>query len=145
MITLDQIDDLGSRLEEADKSYGYQLDLTNELDALAGDFTETDILKIVLWKLNRYVGVGEELRASINNLRTEYSLDKAERVLRSLLACKGVNLPMASAILRFSVPHHLQIIDQRVYRILTGQLLKVPRSEEEKVGMYFNYLHPFTA
>lgn len=141
MTTLDEIEDISSQIEKADKRYNYQSDLTKELDNITGSLSGLDILKIILWKLNRYVSVNEQLLSAINNLRTNYSIDNAKTVLRSLLRCKGVNLPVASAILRFTVPDQLQIIDQRAYRILTRKTLTLPKSEDEKVSLYFDYIY----
>ncbi|MFL5789387.1 MAG: hypothetical protein ACJ748_15110 [Flavisolibacter sp.] len=140
MNTLDNIGNLDSKINHARDRYVYQKDLTDHLDGITGDFTELEILKIVLWKLNRYVEVDECLRASINDLKRQYSTDAAKAVLVTLLGCHGIDLPMASAILRFAVPDHLQIIDQRAYRILTGEKLKLTKSIEEKVRLYFEYI-----
>lgn len=140
MNTLDNIDKLSSKINDARDRYVYQKDLTDQLDGITGDFTEVEILKIILWKLNRYVQIDDSLRTSINDLKRQYSTDGAKQVLASLLACRGVDLPMASAILRFAVPEHLQIIDQRAYRILTGKKLILSKSINEKVRLYFDYI-----
>lgn len=141
MNTLDNIEDLSRKIERASINYNYQEALTDDLDNITGDLSEVDVLKIILWKLNRYVLVNEPLRASVNDLKRHYSINNAETVLRSLLNCRGVNLPMASAILRFAVPNHLQVIDQRAYRILTGKNLSLPKSVDEKITLYFDYIH----
>jgi thermostable 8-oxoguanine DNA glycosylase len=140
IIKLDSIQDLSTEIEKAENSYDYQEDLTKELDNITDDLNELDILKIVLWKLNRYVLVNEQLRAAINGLRKNYSINKATIVLETLLDCKGVNLPMASSILRFAAPNHFQIIDQRAYRILTGKPLQLSKSKSERISLYFDYI-----
>lgn len=140
MNTLDDIENLSTRIENAKAAYSYQKDLTVHLDNIPGDLAEVDILKVVLWKLNRYVQVEETLRNSINDLKRQYSTDDAKVVLRALLTCRGIDLPMASAILRFAVPDYLQIIDQRAYRILTGKKLTLPKSIDQKVRLYFDYI-----
>ncbi len=40
-------------IESAKSTYKYQPTLTAKFDAHVGDFTETTILEIVLWKTNR--------------------------------------------------------------------------------------------
>lgn len=140
MKKLDDIENLAAKVEMAQKSYNYQKDLTDELDQLTGDFSEVDILKIVLWKLNRYVDVKHDLITAINELKKEYSTEQAKEVLGTLLACRGIDLPMASTILRFAVPDELQILDQRAYRILVGDTFKLPRLIEDKIRTYFDYI-----
>lgn len=62
-----------------------------------------------------------------------------------MLGCSGVQLPMASTFLRFRNPRLFQIIDQHVYRLLTGKELSLPlsnlHSNKEKIcQFYFSYL-----
>lgn len=140
MNTLDNLDNLEIKINNARARYKYQKGLTDYLDGITSDFTELEILKIILWKLNRYVQIDEVLRVSINDLKRQYSIDAAKAVLTTLLACRGIDLPMASAILRFAVPDHLQIIDQRAYRILTGKKLILTKSIDERVRLYFEYI-----
>ena len=47
---------------------------------------------------------------------------------------------MASTILRFAVPEELQILDQRAYRVLTGDTFKLPKLVDEKIRIYFEYI-----
>lgn len=49
---------------------------------------------------------------------------------------------MVSTVLRFALPNHFQIIDQRVYRIITPEehILKLPHNKDKKVELYFDYL-----
>jgi len=47
---------------------------------------------------------------------------------------------MASTILRFKNKRLYQIIDQRVYRIIYGKTLKLPRSVDDQITLYFEYL-----
>ena len=48
---------------------------------------------------------------------------------------------MASTVLRFACPEHLQIIDQRVYRFITqDDKLKLPFNVDKKIDLYFEYL-----
>jgi thermostable 8-oxoguanine DNA glycosylase len=143
MVKLKNIENLKEACEEAMRSYKYQQELTNRLDSHEGDFTETTILEIVLWKTNRYPKLAKGVIEDINNLRKEYTEEKARNLLRKLLSddSKGFDLPMASTVLRFAVPDHLQIIDQRVYRfITTHDHLKTPHNVEKKIELYFDYI-----
>jgi len=135
-------------IAKAKNSYNYQPELTKKLDAHVGDFTETTLLEIVLWKLNRYPTLTPGLIAGINDLRKDYSEEKAKKLLRTLLdePHKGFDLPMASTVLRFACPDRLQIIDQRVYRFITNEdKLKLPFNIDKKVDLYFEYLKTLKA
>src|SRR5687767_11885720 len=114
------LSDLLAEIVKAREEYKYQPKLTKRLDAFEGDFTETTLLEIVLWKVNRYPQIDHDLLTAINDLRKEYTEEKARGLLRTLLSKKhkGFDLPMATTILRFACPNHLQIIDQRVYRFI---------------------------
>ena len=131
-----------SIIEEAGKSYKFQSALTIKLDNQVTDFTETTILEIVLWKTNRYPDYNNDLLHSINDLKNNYSIEKAKSVLRTLLNSKGFDLPMASTLLRFACPEQLQIIDQRVYRFIMPNdiTLKIPYNIEKKIELYFDYI-----
>jgi thermostable 8-oxoguanine DNA glycosylase len=134
---------------EARSKYKYQPELTKKLDALEGDFTKTTLLEIVLWKLNRYPHLTDSLITGINDIRREYTEDKARDLLRIMLdkKNKGFDLPMASTVLRFACPEHLQIIDQRVYRFITEgkDKLKLPFNVEKKIELYFEYIKSLKA
>lgn len=47
---------------------------------------------------------------------------------------------MASTLLRFINPEYFQIIDQRVYRLLYGENLKIPFSKSKKIDLYKKYI-----
>jgi thermostable 8-oxoguanine DNA glycosylase len=67
---------------------------------------------------------------------------QAESVLISLLGVTGVDLPMASAILRFRNPAIFQIIDRHAYRAIYGSHypLYTASSISTKIKTYFDYL-----
>lgn len=143
MVKLKDIKNLKEACEEAMTSYKYQEELTRRLDSHKGDFTEMTMLEIVLWKTNRYPKLAEGVIEDINNLRREYTEEKARNLMRKLLSdeSRGFDLPMASTVLRFAVPDHLQIIDQRVYRFITdSEYLKIPYNVEKKIELYFDYI-----
>jgi len=120
--------------------------LTEELDGIGdADFDELTLLKIILWKVHRYAELGDDLLGKLNSLR---SLEAEERetarpVLEALLKTPGIDLPMASTILRFRNPAVFQIIDQRAYRSIMPEdkyPLYTASSVEKKVSVYFEYL-----
>ncbi len=134
--------DFSQEIITAEKSYNYQPQLTERLDNFLSDFSETTLLEIVLWKTNRYPTITQEIIDDINNIRKDYSEDKAGLLLKKLLELKGFDLPMASTVLRFAVPTKLQIIDQRVYRFITKDedYLKIPYNIDQKINLYFKYI-----
>lgn len=126
------------------KDYTYQTDLTKKLTDFSGDFTQEVISEIVLWKVNRYCKIPDAAQSFINEINEEdrdLNTDLTTKILQSLLAVKGIRLPIASTILRFKNPHIYQIIDQRAYRFLTGQNLKTNFSNvEAQIEYYLKYL-----
>jgi thermostable 8-oxoguanine DNA glycosylase len=129
-----------------DFEYDYNPDLSNELDNIRGDFDQNIINKITLWKLNRYPHLTDELIRRLNKIsNNEEYKEEHKKLLVDLLGCSGVQLPMASTFLRFRNPKLFQIIDQHVYRLLTGNELSLPpsnsQSNKEKIcQFYFKYL-----
>lgn len=134
--------DWTTKFKDAEQEYKFQKELTEKLDNHTGDFSETTLLEIVLWKTNRYPTITQDILADINDLRKSYNEEKANSLLRELLNLKGFDLPMASTVLRFACPDQLQIIDQRVYRLITPDKdsLKIPYNIEEKIDLYFDYI-----
>ena len=105
--------------------------------------------EIVLWKVNRYAEFDSILISLINSVQryqTEIDIEKTKLILRGLLNTNGVQLAMASTILRFRNPGIYQIIDQRVYRIIyKNQELKLNTYLSEKnlnyqIDLYLKYL-----
>lgn len=142
MKKLKDIIEFKNAVGRAEEEYSYQPLLTQKLDSYSEDFSEITLLEIVLWKTNRYPTLTKDLITDINDLRKNYSNEKAKDLLRKLLGLKGFDLPMASTVLRFAVPNHLQIIDQRVYRFITPDenSLNIPYNLEKKIELYFNYM-----
>lgn len=137
-----EIKNLDAELEKAEEKYKYQPELTKHLDKLKDDFTEINILEIVLWKVNRYPLLKKETLKKLNDLKRNYSIEKAKLVLKEVLESRGFDLPMASTVLRFLLPNEFQIIDQRVYRLIMKDedQLKMSSVVDKKVELYFNYL-----
>lgn len=139
------------------KEFNYQKELTEKLDgySLEGysvDFNQEIINEIVLWKVNRYAKLPDEAILLINKIDTNETILTSEqkelvsKILNILLKkTKGIQLPMASTILRFRNKNIFQIIDQRVYRILYREALNLKPYKndeviEDEIKMYFNYL-----
>jgi len=124
-------------------SFEYQKILTPKLDARKNDFNQEIINEIVLWKVNRYAELSDDLLALINKISpNDLVIDETltREVLEGLLNTAGVRLAMASTILRFKNSHIYQIIDQRVYRYVYGECVKYPYNKEKQVDFYLDYL-----
>ena len=142
------VNDIGFEIKSEDNNYDYQKKLTPKLDIISTNFNQNIINEIVLWKVNRYAELSENTLSLLNTISTssiEIDEDLTRKVLKSLIKEQGVQLAMASTILRFRNPHIYQIIDQRVYRILYGLTLKLPLYVSEKnttnqIEIYLNYL-----
>jgi len=137
------------KLLPEDNDFHYQKDLTNKLDNISTDFNQDILNEIVLWKVNRFAPFSDQtidLINSINASDTEMDERKLRIVLESLLKTKGVQLAMASTILRFKNPTLFQIIDQRMYRIIyPDKNLKLSTYLSEKniksqINKYVQYL-----
>ena len=124
--------------------YNFQPELTSKLDEIDSDFTQEIINEIVLWKVNRYSNFDSETLNLLNKIdKNEKILNEnlTIEVLGKLLNRKGVQLAMASTILRFKNPNIYQIIDQRVYRFIYGESLPSYYSSIEKqIEIYIAYL-----
>jgi thermostable 8-oxoguanine DNA glycosylase len=134
-------DQLQSFLE----GFNHQRELTSRLDAIGNDDITTSLLhEIVLWKVNRYPRIPEKLLGNLNGLKDTKAKEhrKAESVLLGLLRCAGVDLPMASTLLRFRNPNTFQIIDRHAYRALYGSDYPYysSSSADDKAKGYFDYL-----
>jgi hypothetical protein len=142
MKKITDIINLEQKLIDAETEYNYQGALTYHLDNHTQDFTDRTILEIVLWKVNRYPDLNPDIINEINSLRKSYNEAAAKSLIRKILDLKGFDLPMASTVMRFALPKRFQIIDQRVYRIITPKedLLKMPHNKDKKVEFYFDYL-----
>ncbi|MCR8666238.1 hypothetical protein NO995_00950 [Aestuariibaculum sp. M13] len=132
-----------------DYEFNYQEALTEKLDATTENFNQEILNEIVLWKVNRYAEFDEELINKINTIDindTELNIEKTKEILKGLLKTNGVQLAMASTILRYKNPNIYQIIDQRVYRIIyENQTLDLNTYPSEKnlnfqIDLYLKYL-----
>lgn len=133
-----------SKVDLSAFQYEDQNTLTRQLDELSGDFTQTIVNQIVLWKVNRYAEIDKKtfkLLNTIDKSSTKLDLEFTRQILKRLLVIKGIGLPMASTILRFKNPNIYQIIDQRAYRIINEQSLKIPSNIEAQIDLYLQYLN----
>ena len=135
-----------SRIDEIrieDFDYNFQEILTPILDKFEGDFNQEIINQIVLWKVNRYASIEATVLDKLNSLNKqnkEIDIELTRQILNDLLNTKGIQLPMASTILRFKNPNIYQIIDQRVYRFIMGVDIDEPYAIPKKIDYYLNYL-----
>ena len=137
------------KILDNDNKFDYQSELTRKLDSDNSDFDQNSLNEIVLWKVNRYAEFGKKLISELNSIDQHgerIDLEKTKRIIKMLLKTKGVQLAMASTILRFRNPNIYQIIDQRVYRIIYyGQELTLSNYLSEKnidkqIELYLKYL-----
>ena len=143
------IKDTDFLLEPNDEEFKYQEKLTKKLDKLTNDFDQATLNEIVLWKVNRYAELTPELINELNSIKkSDTTINEAltRTILRGLLGTKGIQLPMASTILRFKNPKIYQIIDQRVFRIIYGKKLHLGynqnnKKSEEQIDIYLMYLN----
>lgn len=104
--------------------------------------------EIVLWKVNRQVSFGndKELLNDIWNLEnvkiaemdsfSDEWAQKTEEIVRRMLVCRGIKMPMASTILHFFHPSTYLIMDQRAYRVIFKE--EMPNNPSPQ--MYTMYL-----
>ncbi|WP_456376872.1 hypothetical protein [Lutibacter sp.] len=96
-----------------DFGFKYQDSLTKKLDSSTENFNQDKLNEIVLWKVNRYAEFDESLINLINSIdknESEINIDKTREILKELLKTNGVQLAMASTILRYRNPNIYQII-----------------------------------
>lgn len=143
------VKDRDFKIIKQDLEFKYQESLTNKLDLSSVEFDQNHLNEIVLWKLNRYADFSDETISQINSIEPEESeinIENTKIVLKHLLKTKGVQLPMASTILRFRNPYIYQIIDQRVYRLIyENQEMNIKTYPSEKnihnqINVYLEYL-----
>ena len=122
----------------------FQPVLTKKLDAISTNFTQEIINEIVLWKVNRYVELENETLLLLNKISNEdkvLNIALTTEILQKLLQTKGIQLAMASTILRFKNPRIYQIIDQRVFRFLYGKNMPTYFSTvDAQITIYLDYL-----
>ena len=137
------------KIAESDFEFDYQKNLTEKLDANNDDFTQNTANEIVLWKVNRYANFDKKTLSLINSINPndrKIDIDKTKEILKLLLNTKGVQLAMASTILRFRNEHIYQIIDQRVYRIIYPNEVfptssyKNEENNNKAINIYLKYL-----
>src|SRR5690606_10176275 len=135
--------------ELSNDNYKFQPELTSILDNIEDDFDQSIINQIVLWKVNRYSQLNESTLLLLNQIDKHdliLNTDITEEILRNLLSTKGVQLAMASNILRFKNPNIYQIIDQRVYRLIYGKIMpKYFSSIDIQIELYLEYLEKLRA
>ena len=132
-------------LTELMKEYNYQPILTKKLDDVAQEtFDQSLVNEIVLWKVNRYAPLSSETLSALNDLSNLGNGEhrKSEPTIKKLLRESGIDLPMASTLLRFKNPKVFQIIDRHAYRTLYGEdyPLYSASGVDRKICLYFKYI-----
>lgn len=127
------------------KLYKYQPKLTQRLDNIGDKSISKDLInEIVLWKVNRYVDLEEGMLNELNkiNMLLMGEHRKSNKLLDQLLKVHGVDLAMASTLLRFRNPKVFQIIDRHAYRAIYGEdfPLHAGTSSNRKTELYFDYI-----
>ena len=149
MITHKTIFEKDFRIEESDRLFEQQKEITGKLDNINKPFDQGIINEIVLWKVNRYASISNETFELINKIDAKskvLNVDLTSQILKELLHTKGIQLPMASTILRFKNKYVYQIIDQRVYRIIyQDKKLKLTsylndKNLTDQITLYLKYL-----
>jgi len=115
--------DKSNELKNLLKRYDFQTKLTEDLDNIKTQpIDENILLKIILWKINRYPDLNEFPYDKLNYVAAlkPDEFQKVEGFLDEILRIKGIGLPMASTILRFRNPSTYPIIDRRAYRVIFG-------------------------
>lgn len=131
------------KIEEADREFSYLPEITATLDKDQGGVDEAFVKDVVLWKLNRFPEIDDEILAELRQIpRNERDISEKliSDVVQSLTSRRGFGLPMASAVLRFINPKAFQIIDRRAHRVLTGEKYREPKSPKAKAAFYLKYL-----
>jgi thermostable 8-oxoguanine DNA glycosylase len=124
-------------------NYDFQTELTKELDELNSQpIDEFILLKIILWKLNRYPDLKEFSYDRLNNIATlkPQEFKNVREFLNNILEIKGIGLPMASTILRFRNPDTFPIIDRRAFRVLMGENYVESSDHKRLIDRYFEYV-----
>ena len=148
MKSIKSVFDKNFQITKDDYEYNYQTKLISKLDNASANFTQEIINEIVLWKVNRYADVDKHTLDLINEINVKskkINIELTKEILMGLLGTKGIQLPMASSILRFKNKYIYQIIDQRVYRTLYKKIF-LPKSslsnrgKENNIHLYLKFL-----
>ena len=131
------------KIQLSEYNYEYQSELTKKLDSISGNFNQSIINEIILWKVNRYAKIEDDTLIYLNQIKKSdriIDISLTSKILEKLLLTKGIRLPIASSILRYKNSSIYQIIDQRVYRLINDCELKLPSSIKNQIDLYLTYL-----
>ena len=128
-------------------NFDYNINETNSLKNLFSEIRTNkslsvdDIRRVALWKIDRVLGISEDLVKKLDDLAKNNSVnifDKdVKNIINELTSSQGIGFPMASAILKFLRPDVFPIIDVRAYRVIFGKKLSYSQYSIEK---YYNYV-----
>lgn len=113
--------------------YDYQIELTKELDISNQPIDQDWVNQVILWKVNRYAKMDEPILSLLQSVQSAAQPD--EKVIGALLSVRGVQLAMASTLLRFCNPNVYQIIDQRVFRVIYGAGKSIHNITQDASGL----------
>lgn len=120
---VDDFDIIQTKIDEGDIEYKYDKKPEIEEDL------ENSINTILLWKINRsinYKSEKEKLKKELEALRKKRvclknGIDKnVKEILKDLLDCEGISLPVASTIINIYSEEKYPIYDQRAHRALNA-------------------------
>lgn len=101
--------DIDFEISNEHYEFNYQKSLTDKLDIIPTEFDQNKINEIVLWKVNRYVEVTPNILNLINSISISSDVIDEEltrNVLSTLIGVPGIQLAMASTILRYRNPKY---------------------------------------
>ena len=139
-------------LKEYTREYNYNPNEKVKLNKLSLEIKDNDerhlsiedLRRIVLWKLNRIIDIDESLIFKLDKLAKsrEQNLENPEirEIIEKLLNSRGVQLPMASTILKFLHSDMFPIIDVRAYRVLFGKKKNLGGNYKGKFEIYLKYI-----
>ncbi|MFL9611116.1 hypothetical protein ACKF11_13605 [Methylobacillus sp. Pita2] len=145
-------------LQCCNRAYSYLPNLTKSLDNIKAKdvIDQARINEIVLWKINRYAEMSPEALAALDAVKTlrrgQHNHQKAKDAFTALLLTKGINVAMASSILRMRNPKVFQIFDGHAYRTVMGEKMPelpkpasksdedIKKNIEEKFELYTEYM-----
>ncbi len=132
--------------DKLDFPYNYNLEEKNALKELFSEIRNNnklsinDLRRVALWKINRVLNIPDNVIQNLDKLAKSKKLSiddsNTKKVISELLDCQGVNVPMASTILKFLRPDIFPILDVRANRALTGKTIQ---NYEYDLDVYLKY------
>ncbi len=99
--------DIDFEISNEHYEFNYQKSLTDKLDIIPTEFDQNKINEIILWKVNRYVELTPDILNLINSIPISSDVideELTQKLIAILIEVPGIQLAMASTILRFRNP-----------------------------------------